>query len=85
MFNNLTVFISSYFLIIFSILGYGLCFLKIFKNTDEEPNFGYAGLAGIFLILIYSYLSNLFLCYYDLYLKLFYIASFKICKNWRSY
>ena len=61
MFNNLIVFVASYFLIIISILGYGLFFLKIFKNKDDEPNFGYAGLVGIFIILIYSYLSNLFL------------------------
>ena len=61
MFNNLIIFVVSYFLIIISILGFGLFFLKIFKYKDDKPNFGYAGLGGIFIILIYSYLSNLFL------------------------
>ena len=59
MYNNFILFLSSYFLILFSIIGYGAIFLRIFNNKLKY-NFGYIGLCGIFFLILYSYLSNIF-------------------------
>jgi hypothetical protein len=52
------ILISYYFIILISILGYGLFFLELFKKKLDSSNFGYVGLFGIYVLLIYSYLSN---------------------------
>ena len=47
----------SYFLILFSILGYG----KLFGNFVFEVNdlnIGYQGISGVFFLIIYSYISH---------------------------
>ena len=59
MYNNFILFLSSYFLILFSIIGYGTIFLRLFNNKIEH-NFGYIGLCGIFFLIFYSYTSNIF-------------------------
>ena len=61
MLNNFFTFIFYYFLILFSIYGYGLFFLKINGRSSDSTNFGYVGLTGLFFILIYSYASNIFI------------------------
>ena len=48
------------FLIIYSVLGYGLLVENIFDKKSISYDFGYLGLYGIFLI-IYSYFSHLFI------------------------
>ena len=58
MFYNLIIYILSYFLILFSIIGYGLILLKILDKKLDNTNFGYVGLFGIYLLIVYSYLSN---------------------------
>ena len=57
---NFIIFLLSFFLILISVLGYGFLFLRINK-INKSLNFGYVGLFGIFFLVIYSYLSNLFL------------------------
>ena len=56
--KNLSIIIVVYFFIIFSSIGYGKIisnkFLKI--NLDD----GYNGLFGLFFLIIYSYISNIF-------------------------
>ena len=48
-------------LIIISIIGYGLYFLKLLKIKFDFVNFGYSGLFGIYILIVYSYFSNLFI------------------------
>ena len=57
---NLIIFIISYFLISFSILGYGSIFLKIFFNKTKITDFGYLGIFGLVLSIFISYSTNLF-------------------------
>ena len=57
---NLILLFTYYFIIIISILGYGLYFLKLLDKKITNNNFGYVGLFGLYTILIYSYVSNFF-------------------------
>ena len=45
---NLIIFTLSYFLIIYSVLGYGLLVENIFNKKSISYDFGYLGLYGIF-------------------------------------
>ena len=61
MIPNFILFLFFYFLIIFSTLGYGLIFIRIFDKKNTDINYGYIGLIGVFFLIIYSYLSHFFL------------------------
>ena len=54
--------LTYYWIICFSIIGYGVLFSKIFLK-DYNSTSGYLGLYGIFLITIISYVSNFFLAH----------------------
>lgn len=54
------IFLTAYFVIIFSILGYGLFFAKIINSDFFELNYGYLGLLGIIFLIFISYATNLF-------------------------
>ena len=58
---NLVIFTFYYILILVSIVGYGLFFLKILKVKLDFINLGYVGLFGIYILIIYSYFSNFFI------------------------
>jgi hypothetical protein len=58
---NFLIFFSYYFIILVSILGYGCFLLSFEKNNKNIFNFGYVGLLGIFFLIVYSYLSNIFI------------------------
>ena len=58
---NLTIFISYYFLILFSVIGYGSIILVNFKNNTKLNNLGYKGIVGILFLIIYSYISHIFI------------------------
>jgi hypothetical protein len=60
---NFFIFTFYYILILVSIVGYGLFFLKILKVKLDFINFGYVGLFGIYILIIYSYFSNLFIAH----------------------
>jgi hypothetical protein len=60
---NIVVFTTSYFLIIISVVGYGLLFSDKFYIYKKKIDFGYAGLLGLFVLIIYSYLSSFFLAH----------------------
>ena len=89
--SNLLVLITYYyFLILISILGYGFFFLEIFKKKTSSTNLGYVGLFGIFVLLLYSYLSNFILAHSEIHnillIILGLILSFlKLFKNFSSY
>ena len=61
--NNFFIFVSYFTLILISVVGYGLFFLKLLKIKLDFINFGYSGLFGIYILIIYSYLSNLFIAH----------------------
>ena len=60
---NFFIFITYYVLILISIIGYGLIFLKLLKIKLDYINFGYTGLFGIYILIIYSYFSNFFVAH----------------------
>ena len=88
--SNMLILIIYYFLILISILGYGLFFLGIFKKQVSSSNLGYVGLFGIYILLIYSYASNFFLAHSEVHNVLLLIIGvslffFKISKNFLNY
>ena len=60
MINNFAIIFCSYFIIIFSVIGYGGIFSKILEKKKINVNFGYYGLFGLFILIIYAYLSHFF-------------------------
>jgi len=88
--SNFLVLVSYYFLILLSILGYGTFFLKIFEKKIISDNFGYVGLFGLYVLLIYSYLSNFIIAhseFHNIILLIIGIFFFflKILKNYSKY
>ena len=82
---NFFVYIFYFYFILISILGFGFIVKNYFKLNLLENCFGYFGLIGISIILIYSYLSNLFFPHGKLHNFLFlligFIAFFYFIKN----
>ena len=56
--TNIIIYFSYFFLILISILGYGVVIKSRFKYLTKENCFGYTGIIGIFFFTIYSYISN---------------------------
>ena len=69
------LFFLSYFIILTSILGYGLLFYGSLKRI-KNFNFGYIGLIGIFFLILYSYLSNIFISHSEIHNLLFLTIGF---------
>ena len=82
---NFFVYIFYFYFILISILGFGFIVKNYFRLNLSENCFGYFGLIGISIILIYSYLSNLFFAHEKLHNFLFlligFIAFFYFIKN----
>ena len=57
---NLFVYLVYYFFLLFSVVGYGYCFTKLFTK-EKKNNLGYLGLFGIFFLILISYFSHLFI------------------------
>ena len=88
--SNFLVLIFYYFLILLSILGYGSFFLRIFEKKLISDNFGYVGLFGLYVLLIYSYLSNFIIAhseFHNIIILIIGIIFFilKILKNYSEY
>ena len=62
---NFFIFFAYYFIILFSIIGYGYFLLSFEKNNKNYLNFGYIGIVGLF------FFNNIFL------LKQYLYFSFK--------
>ena len=56
---SVIILISYYWLIIFSIIGYGLFFHKFFTRNDNI-DVGYLGIYGIFFLTLISYITHFF-------------------------
>ena len=58
MIPNIFILFSFYFIIFFSVIGYGVFFGKFFNKESTTVNLGYSGIIGIFFLTCYSYLSH---------------------------
>ena len=58
MFINTIFFISCFYLVLISVLGYGLIFSKIFDINSSKQSIGIVGLLGVFLLTFISYFTN---------------------------
>ena len=56
---NLVILFVFYCLIICSVVGYGLILSKYFFKEKENYNFGYLGIYGLIILILYSYIINL--------------------------
>ena len=56
---NLIILFVFYWFIICSVIGYGSIFSKYFLKEDKNFNFGYIGIYGLIILIIYSYIINL--------------------------
>ena len=61
--SNFSTLLIVYFLITFSVLGYGLFFEKIYEKKIIGKNLGFNGLLGIFFLILYSYISHYFIAH----------------------
>ncbi len=59
-FNIITLFIF-YKIILIAVLGFGLLFERIFNRRTSFDQLGFTGLTGIFFLILYSYISHIFL------------------------
>tara|TARA_B100000787_G_scaffold158714_1_gene136328 strand:+ start:2408 stop:4108 length:1701 start_codon:yes stop_codon:yes gene_type:complete len=66
MIHNFLIFSFYYLLILVSVLGYGLFFLKLLNININNNNFGYVGLFGVYVLIIYSYISNIVIAHSEL-------------------
>ncbi len=58
---NFFTYLIAYLFISFSVLGYGLFLERFFKKKEFGQDLGFAGLLGIFFLVLYSYLSHYFI------------------------
>ena len=68
---NIFFLFSFYFLIIFSITGFGLLFTSTVLKKHKNFNIGYNGIFGLFFASIYSYISSNFFAHSLLHNSLF--------------
>ena len=61
MFTNFYTYIFFYLLIVSSVMGYGLAINSISKKFKITNNLGYIGLIGVLFLIIYAYVSSLFI------------------------
>ena len=58
MISNIYIFLIFYILISLSVIGYGQLFFSLNKKLKISSNFGYAGLTGVLLLCLYSYITS---------------------------
>ena len=58
---ELILFILTYFLFAFNVIGYGNVFAKNILYYNNKANIGFIGIYGIFTLTLISYLTNLFI------------------------
>ena len=60
MVSNYLIFLVSYFLIILSVIGHSILAIKLTKTNVSEDEIGFVGLAGLFFLTLYSYITHFF-------------------------
>lgn len=73
---NFLIFFSYYFIILIAIVGYGYFLLSFEKINKSFFDFGYVGLFGIFFLIIYSYISNIFISHSKAHNLIFILVGF---------
>ncbi len=61
MVTNYLLFLTSYFLIVLSVIGHGVLAIKVTKTNVSTDDIGFVGLVGIFFLILYSYLTHFFI------------------------
>ena len=61
MVTNYLLFLTSYFLIVLSVIGHGVLAIKFTKTNVSTDDIGFVGLVGIFFLILYSYLTHFFI------------------------
>ena len=64
--SSILILLFYYWLIIFSIVGYGILFNQFFLKSLEE-NIGFIGIYGIFILTLISYISSFFIPHTELF------------------
>ena len=87
---NILILFSFYFLIIFSVMGYGAIISNYVLKYGKNFNYGFYGLFGVLFLIVYSYISNFFYShniYHNSVLLLFGIIGFlfHLSKNQKLY
>ena len=57
--SNFLILFLYFFIIITSVVGYGLILNKFIGKKKISQNFGYLGFLGLFFLTLYSYVSHL--------------------------
>ena len=58
---NYLIFLTSYFLIVLSVIGHGVLAIKFTKTNISMDEIGFVGLFGIFFLILYSYITHFFI------------------------
>ena len=64
--HSLIILLTYYWLITFSLVGYGVLFNRVFLNSSEN-DIGYLGFYGIFILILFSYISSFFIPHTELF------------------
>ena len=64
--HSLIILIIYYWLITFSLIGYGVLFNRLFLASSES-DIGYVGFYGIFILILFSYISSFFIAHSELF------------------
>ena len=81
--SSIVILLSYYWIIIFSIVGYGILFNNFFLKS-KEIDMGFIGVYGIFILILISYITSFFLQHSEIFnsiLLLIGLVSFFINKN----
>ena len=58
---NYLIFLTTYFLIVLSVVGHGYLAIKFTKTNVLIDEIGFVGLLGIFFLILYSYITHFFI------------------------
>ena len=64
--HSLIILLIYYWLITFSLVGYGILFNQVFLKSSEK-DIGYVGFYGIFILILFSYISSFFIPHTELF------------------
>ncbi len=64
--HSLLTLLIYYWLITFSLIGYGILFNQLFLRSSEN-DIGYVGFYGIFILILFSYISSFFIPHTELF------------------
>ena len=64
--QSLIILLIYYWLITFSLVGYGILFNQVFLKSSEN-DIGYVGFYGVFILIFFSYISSFFIPHTELF------------------